>query len=223
MSTQRPEQLRMPAPGSDGRRDAPSTTSALAALAKAKVADIHRLPFSIRILLENLLRHEDGRLVAPSDVARVAAWKPEAPANREVPFMPARVLLQDFTGVPAVVDLAAMRDAMQRLGGDPRRSIRSPGRSGDRPLRAGRRLRLCRRVRHERRRASSSATASATSSCAGASGSFQNFRVVPPETGICHQVNLEYLAQVVFSADRRTAPAWRFPGHPASAPTRTRR
>src|SRR5262245_31326026 len=92
----------------------------LPTLAKALGITLERLPFSIRILLENLLRNEDGRLVRGEDVEALAKWKAAAPVAREVPYMPARVLLQDFTGVPAVVDLAAMRDATRRLGGDPR-------------------------------------------------------------------------------------------------------
>src|SRR4029453_19548731 len=91
----------------------------LATLAKAQGGAIDRLPFSIRILLENLLRSEDGRLVRGADVEALAKWNASAPQTGEVPYMPARVLLQDFTGVPAVVDLAAMRDAMRRLRGRP--------------------------------------------------------------------------------------------------------
>src|SRR5512143_2074403 len=174
---------------------------ALAALAKAKLADVERLPFSIRILLENLLRHEDGRLVRADEVRQLAAWHAAAPAVREVPYMPARVLLQDFTGVPAVVDLAAMREAMQRLGGDPRRI--NPQIAVD--------LVIDHSVQVDR-----FGTAGAFSANGAleyernreryeflrwGQGSLRNFRVVPPETGICHQVNLEYLAQVVFGAD----------------------
>ena len=174
---------------------------ALAALAKAKLADVERLPFSIRILLENVLRHEDGRLVRADGVRQLAAWNAAAPAVREVPYMPARVLLQDFTGVPAVVDLAAMREAMQRLGGDPRRI--NPQIAVD--------LVIDHSVQVDR-----FGTASAFSANGAleyernreryeflrwGQGSLRNFRVVPPETGICHQVNLEYLAQVVFGAD----------------------
>ena len=93
----------------------------LAALEKAGVAQLSRIPFSIKILLENLLRFEDGSTVKRSDIEYVAAWDPAAPA-REINFRPARVLLQDFTGVPCVVDLAAMRDALQKLGADPRKA-----------------------------------------------------------------------------------------------------
>ncbi|NNJ47853.1 MAG: aconitate hydratase, partial [Acidimicrobiia bacterium] len=91
----------------------------LQALVRAGVGRIDRLPFSIRILLENLLRHENGTTVTSADIEALAAWDPSA--EREVSFMPARVILQDFTGVPCVVDLAAMRDAVKRLGGDPKR------------------------------------------------------------------------------------------------------
>src|SRR5262249_30877930 len=91
----------------------------------AAVEKVHpeaaRLPFSLKILLENLLRAEDGLSVRPEDIAALACWQPQAQPNREIAFTPSRVLLQDFTGVPAIVDLAAMRDAMQRMGGDPRR------------------------------------------------------------------------------------------------------
>src|SRR6185437_629177 len=86
---------------------------------KAAGIDLARLPFSLKILLENLLRNEDGQTVTADDVRGLAAWDPKAEPSREIAFRPSRVLLQDFTGVPAVVDLAAMRDAMQRMGGDP--------------------------------------------------------------------------------------------------------
>ena len=83
------------------------------------VPGVERLPFSLKVLLENLLRHEDGRTVSRADIEALAAWDPAAEPSQEIAFRPARVLMQDFTGVPAVVDLAAMRDAMQDLGGDP--------------------------------------------------------------------------------------------------------
>ena len=173
----------------------------LAALDTSGVATIDRLPFSIRILLENLLRNEDGRLVRADEVRQLGAWDAAAPAAREVPYMPARVLLQDFTGVPAVVDLAAMREAMRRLGGDPRRI--NPQIPAD--------LVIDHSVQVDR----FGATAAFAENGAleyernreryeflrWGQSSLRNFRVVPPETGICHQVNLEYLAQVVFGAD----------------------
>src|ERR1700690_22462 len=93
----------------------------LDALERAGVGAASKLPFSLKILLENLLRHEDGRFVSADDVRALASWNPAAALQKEVAFMPARVLLQDFTGVPAVVDLAAMREAMKRLGGDPKK------------------------------------------------------------------------------------------------------
>src|SRR5579864_2390982 len=93
----------------------------LDALERAGIGEISRLPFSLKVLLENLLRHEDGRFVRADDIRALAAWDPSSTGGQEISFMPARVLLQDFTGVPAVVDLAAMRDAMKKLGGDPKR------------------------------------------------------------------------------------------------------
>ena len=108
----------------------------LAALEKSGIS-LARVPFSIKILLENLLRFEDGLTVKRSDIEYVAAWDPKAPA-REINFRPARVLLQDFTGVPCVVDLAAMRDALQKSGVDPQKSESADSRrSGDRSFRAG--------------------------------------------------------------------------------------
>jgi aconitate hydratase len=168
----------------------------LAALAEKAVGDVDSLPFSIKILLENLLRHEDGRLVAAVDVEAMARWT-LAGAEREVAFMPARVLLQDFTGVPAVVDLAAMRDAVARVGGDPKQinpqipvdlvidhsvQVDNFGTGGA----------FLRNVEREYER-----NEERYSFLRWGQKSFENFRVVPPGTGICHQVNLEYLAQVV--------------------------
>jgi len=113
-----------------------ATIFRLGALEKQDVTDLAKLPFSIRILLENVLRHAGNGVVTENDVAYVAGWKPRPDRGREVPFMPGRVILQDFTGVPAVVDLAAMRDAMVRLGGTPDRinplvRRRSPPGPGD--------------------------------------------------------------------------------------------
>ncbi|MGH7790559.1 MAG: aconitase family protein, partial [Candidatus Binatia bacterium] len=173
----------------------------LPALAKSAGAGLEQLPFSIRILLENLLRNEDGRLVRDSDVRALAAWNATAVKADEVPYMPARVLLQDFTGVPAVVDLAAMRDAMRRLGGDARRI--NPQIPAD--------LVIDHSVQVDRAGSTGAYAANAELEyernreryifLRWGQQSLENFRVVPPETGICHQVNLEYLAQVVFSAD----------------------
>ena len=177
----------------------------LDALDKKKLSISH-LPYSLRILLENLLRTEDGRSVKADDIAKVASWDPSQVPTQEIAFSPGRVLLQDFTGVPAVVDLAAMRDAMAALGGDP--GLINPltaGRTGDRPLGAGRRVRHARAFktnadwefqRNQERYAF----------LRWGQTAFQNFAIVPPDTGICHQVNLEYLARVVFvqRAERQT-------------------
>lgn len=173
----------------------------LTAYAEQTGTDISRLPFAIRILLENLLRREDGVVVTADDIAAVAHWGAAAEPDREIQFMPARILLQDFTGVPAVADLAAMRSALQRLGGDPSRI--NPLQSAD--------LIIDHSVQVD---------AYGTESAIGINGqmefrrngeryqflrwgqsAFRNFRVVPPETGICHQVNLEYLAKVAMTTE----------------------
>ena len=173
----------------------------LDALAKAGVADVHTLPYSIRILLENLLRYEDGVSIKKEDILAVAKWDPHAVPTQEIAFRPARVLLQDFTGVPAVVDLAAMREAFVAMGGDPTRinplqpvdlvidhsvQVDSFGslRSFEENV----------RVEFERNR-------ERYRFLKWGQGAFEGMRVVPPGTGIVHQVNLEYLAKVVFSAD----------------------
>jgi aconitate hydratase len=162
--------------------------------------DVHRLPYSLRILLENLLRGEDGTVVTADDIRALAGWAPATPP-REIAFTPARVLLQDFTGVPAVVDLAAMRDAMASLGGDPARinplqpvelvvdhSVQVDAFGTAQAFRTNVELDYQRnRERYQFLRWGQRA--------------FQNFRVVPPNTGIVHQVNLEYLARVVFSSE----------------------
>jgi aconitate hydratase len=170
----------------------------LDALERAGVGHAGRLPFSLKILLENLLRNEDGRSVTKDDIAALAAWDPTTPSDKELQFRPARVLMQDFTGVPCVVDLAAMRDAIRDLGGDPRRinplqqsdlvidhsvQVDQFGSSGAFLFNA--QLEMERnRERYQFLRWGQDA--------------FDNFRVVPPDTGIVHQVNLEYLASVVF-------------------------
>src|SRR5437899_1567029 len=159
-----------------------------------------RLPLSLKVLLENLLRREDGRTVTRAHIEALLAWDPKARPEREIPFMPARVLLQDFTGVPAVVDLAAMREAMQRMGGDPARinplqpadlvidhSVQVDAYGSPTAFRTNVDLEFARnRERYAFLRWGQQA--------------FRNFRVVPPDTGIVHQVNLEYLAPVVFQA-----------------------
>jgi aconitate hydratase len=164
-----------------------------------------RLPYSLKILLENLLRTEDGQTVRPEDIQALATWQPQALPSQEIAFTPARVLMQDFTGVPAVVDLAAMRDAMLRLGGDPKRinpllpaelvidhSVQVDEFGGPLAFRANADLEFARnRERYAFLRWGQKA--------------FRNFQVVTPDTGIVHQVNLEYLARVVFT-DEHTAP-----------------
>ncbi|MBI1941905.1 MAG: aconitate hydratase AcnA [Acidobacteria bacterium] len=168
-------------------------------LEKAGLGKISRLPFSIKVLLEAVLRNCDGHLVTEDDVRALAAWTAESPAPREVPFKPARVILQDFTGVPAVVDLAAMRSAMQRLGGDPARinplvpvdlvidhSVQVDVFGTALALERNAEIEFHRnRERYEFLRWGQRA--------------FENFRVVPPATGIVHQVNLEFLAKVVLA------------------------
>jgi aconitate hydratase len=161
--------------------------------------DIERLPYSIKILLENLLRHEGEGGVTAEDIAAVAGFARSGAAEREISFMPARILLQDFTGVPCVVDLAAVREAVVRLGGDESRVnplvpvdlvidhsviAEVAGRADAFAINAAFELeRNAERYRFLR----------------WGQQAFSNFRVVPPDTGICHQVNLEYLSQVVFS------------------------
>jgi aconitate hydratase len=157
-----------------------------------------RLPFSLKILLENLLRHEDGRFVDRHDIEVLAGWRPKAGLQKEISFAPARVLLQDFTGVPAVVDLAAMRDGIVELGGDPDRvnplqpvelvidhSVQVDYFGQPTAFDLNAEIEFARnRERYAFLRWGQNA--------------FHNFRVVPPDTGIVHQVNLEYLARVVF-------------------------
>ncbi|HZI95444.1 MAG TPA: aconitate hydratase AcnA [Patescibacteria group bacterium] len=170
----------------------------LDALEKASTGHVNRLPYCLKILLENLLRCEDGLSVRKEDIVALASWDPARPISREIAFTPARVLLQDFTGVPAVVDLAAMRDAISVLGGDPARinplqpadlvidhsvqvdSFGTPTafrENAEREFQRNRERYLFLRWGQQ---------------------AFRDFRVVPPDTGIVHQVNLEYLAQVVF-------------------------
>jgi aconitate hydratase len=177
----------------------------LAALEEAGIAKLSQIPYSIKILLENLLRFEDGSTVKKSDIEYVAGWDPKAPA-RDINFRPARVLLQDFTGVPCVVDLAAMRDALKVMGADPKKAnplipvdlvidhsvqVDEFGTKG--AFAANALLEFQRnRERYEFLRWGQT--------------SFENFRAVPPDTGIVHQVNLEYLAPVVFSANGQAYP-----------------
>jgi aconitate hydratase len=173
----------------------------LRALQEAGVGHVERLPYSLKILLENLLRREDGRAVTRGDIEALAGWRPNAGEDREIAFTPARVLLQDFTGVPVVVDLASMREAVQRLGGDPKRinplhpvdlvidhsvQVDSFGAAGS----------FQRNVEREFER-----NVERYKFLRWGQQAFDNFRVVPPGTGIVHQVNLEYLATVVFKKE----------------------
>jgi aconitate hydratase len=167
-------------------------------LSQQGLTDLDRLPFSIRILLENLLRKEDGLLVTATDIENMARWSPENASVHEVPFMPARILLQDFTGVPAVVDLAAMRDAAQTLFGDPDRiNPQIPA-----ELVIDHSVQVDRYGSPEAFEANDARdyerNAERYAFLRWGQNSFQNFSVVPPATGICHQVNLEHLARVVF-------------------------
>ncbi|MGA2819840.1 MAG: aconitate hydratase AcnA [Anaerolineales bacterium] len=172
----------------------------LEALEKAGIGgSLNRLPFSIRILLESVVRNVDGVQVTEADVERLARWDPKTPAPHEVPFKPARVLMQDFTGVPAVVDLAAMRSAMQRMGGDPR--LINPLVPVDLVIdhsvqvdEFGTASALFRNAQMEFER-----NQERYQFLRWGQQAFRDFRVVPPATGIVHQVNLEYLAGVILS------------------------
>ncbi|MEO8196253.1 MAG: aconitate hydratase AcnA [Thermoanaerobaculia bacterium] len=168
--------------------------------------DPSRLPYALKILLENLLRREDGKVVSAEEIDFLCRWDPAAAPSREIAFMPARVLLQDFTGVPAVVDLAAMRDAMAAMGGDPNRinplqpvelvidhSVQVDEYGSEAALLLNSRKEFERN--HER-----------YLFLRWGQKAFRNFRVVPPATGIVHQVNLEYLARVVMQED-----GWAYP------------
>ncbi|HLY49149.1 MAG TPA: aconitase family protein, partial [Solirubrobacteraceae bacterium] len=160
--------------------------------------DVARLPFSLKVLLENLLRNEDGEAIRAADVEALARWDAKAEPSQEIAFTPARVLMQDFTGVPAVVDLAAMRDAIRELGGDPAKiNPLAPAELViDHSVQVdvfGTRLAFERNAELEFER-----NRERYAFLRWGQGAFRNFRVVPPDTGIVHQVNLEYLARVVF-------------------------
>src|SRR5437667_11755552 len=158
----------------------------------------HRLPYSLRVLLENLLRHENGKSVTAEDIKNLANWDPKAAPSKEIAFMPARVLMQDFTGVPAIVDLAAMRDAMQKMGGDP--ALINP-------------LLPAERVIDHSVQVDEFGSKNAFSMNAAlefqrnreryaflrwGQSAFRNLAIVPTDMGIVRQNNLEYLAKVVF-------------------------
>ncbi len=164
--------------------------------------DVARLPYSLKVLLENVLRLEDGSSVTAADVEAIATWDAAAEPSAEIPFQPARVLMQDFTGVPAVVDLAAMRDAMAEIGGDPEKinplvdvdlvidhSVQVDAFGNERAFA----LNAEREFERNRER---------YSFLKWGREAFDNFSVVPPATGICHQVNLEHISQVVYSRER---------------------
>ena len=176
-----------------------------------KGISLARLPYSLRVLLENLLRQEDGKSVTADDIEFLAKWQAKAEPAREIAFMPARVLMQDFTGVPAVVDLAAMRDAMKQLGGDPEKI--NP-------------LQPAELVIDHSVQVDEFGTANAYSINAAlefqrnreryaflkwGQTAFRNFSAVPPGMGICHQVNLEHLARVVFTTSPQAGPVRAYP------------
>ena len=167
-----------------------------------RVSGTERLPFSMKILLENLLRHEDGKTVNKEDIEAIINWDAKADPSKEIAYRPARVLMQDFTGVPAVVDLAAMRDAMKNLGGDPNKinplqpaelvidhSVQVDEYGSDKAMDLNASLEFSRnKERYNFLKWGQKA--------------FSNFKVVPPDTGIVHQVNLEYLARTVFTQEK---------------------
>ena len=163
--------------------------------------DIDRLPFSLKVLLENQLRKEDGQNIGPEQIKAIAEWEPNGGSGGQVAFMPARVVLQDFTGVPAVVDLAAMRDAMKRLGGDP--DLINPLEPADLVIDhsvmvdhygTSNALDLNSKIEFKRNE-------ERYKFLRWGQKAFSNFRVVPPGTGIVHQVNLEYLSKGVFTKE----------------------
>ena len=169
--------------------------------AEDKIGDISRLPYTLKVLLENLLRFEDGRTVKVEDVQALADWQKQKKSSHEIAYRPARVLMQDFTGVPAVVDLAAMREAMKSLGGDPQKinplvpvdlvidhSVMVDEFGTPQAFQAN--------VEREFER-----NGERYEFLKWGQGAFKNFRVVPPGTGICHQVNLEYLSQTIWESE----------------------
>jgi len=183
--------------------------------------DVARLPFSLKILLENLLRNEDGEAIRAADIEALAAWDANAESTAEIGFTPARVVMQDFTGVPAIVDLAAMRDAMQAMGGDPNKinPLVPAELVIDHSVQVdvfGTALAFQRNAELEFER-----NKERYSFLRWGQTAFDNFKVVPPDTGIVHQVNLEYLSRVVF-VDERGGPAQKGAGngptHPGGNP-----
>ena len=184
--------------------------------------DVARLPFSLKVLLENLLRTEDGADITADDIRALAGWDADAEPDKEIQFTPARVIMQDFTGVPCVVDLATMREAMADLGGDPTKinplapaemvidhsviaDVFGTPEAFERNV----------EIEYERNR-------ERYQFLRWGQGAFDDFKVVPPGTGIVHQVNIEHLARVVFTREVDGEPARPTPT-PASAPTPTPR
>jgi len=183
----------------------------LSAVSDAGYGDISRLPFSLKVLMENLLRYEDGRSVTVADIEKAATWVDTQKSDLEIAYRPARILLQDFTGVPAVVDLAAMRDAMVTLGGDPQKI--NPLNAVDLVIdhsvmidESGTPGAFDNNVKLEFER-----NKERYEFLSWGSKAFNNFRVVPPGTGICHQVNLEYLSQTVWVTDDTSGNAVAYP------------
>jgi aconitate hydratase len=178
---------------------------------EAKGLSLHRLPYSLRVLLENLLRQEDGKSVTANDIEFLANWQAKAEPAREIAFMPARVLMQDFTGVPAIVDLAAMRDAMKLLGGNPEKIN---------PLQPAE-LVIDHSVQVDEFGTSNAYSINAAlefqrnreryAFLKWGQSAFRNFSTVPPGMGICHQVNLEHLARVVFTTAPNGGPVRAYP------------
>jgi len=173
----------------------------LPAAAEGGLGDLTCLPYSLKVLLENLLRHEDGRSVTADDIKAVATWLENRRSDQEIAYRPARVLMQDFTGVPAVVDLAAMREAVVNMGGDPERI--NPQSPVDLVIdhsvmvdHAGTQEAMAKNIELEFQR-----NGERYAFLRWGSQAFDNFRVVPPGTGICHQVNVEYLAQVIWKSE----------------------
>src|SRR6186713_2917727 len=167
---------------------------------KNGLTGISKLPISLKVLIENLLRHEDGRSVKADDIRAVVDWLKEKTSTREIAYRPARVLMQDFTGVPAVVDLAAMRDAMKSLGGDaqkinPQVPVHLVIDHSVMVDEFGTPQSFAKNVELEYARNSERYVFLKWGSQA-----FDNFQVVPPGTGICHQVNLEHIAQAVWTS-----------------------
>ncbi|MCF8079344.1 MAG: aconitate hydratase AcnA [Desulfobacterales bacterium] len=183
------------------------TIADIGRLEKDGVADIGRLPFSIRVLVENLLRKLDGRVVTEEDLKNIAGWKKKYEDPVEIPFHPARVLMQDFTGVPAVVDLAAMRDAVKQLGKNPEKinPLIPVDLVVDHSVQVdffGTADALTENVAKEYER-----NAERYTLLKWAQKSFDNFKVVPPNSGICHQVNLEHLGRVIITDEQGNGPA----------------